>query len=86
MTITLTPTQEAWLNACVARGEFNTIEDAVRAMIDAVIAAQAASDDDDMAWAKPFIDEADAAIARGEVVPAAVAKERVATLLAKLRS
>jgi antitoxin ParD1/3/4 len=85
MNITLTQAQETWIAARVQRGEFQSLEDAARAMIDAEIAAQAALEHDNMAWAKPYIDEAEAAAARGEVMSADESKARIAAQLAALR-
>jgi antitoxin ParD1/3/4 len=42
-------------------------------------------DDDDLAWAKPYVDEALAAVARGEVMTLAEHKRRTAALLADLK-
>jgi antitoxin ParD1/3/4 len=64
MNIKLPPDQEQWLNARVADGEFVSPEAAVRQMI----AERMALESDDLAWAKPYVDEARAAIARGEFV------------------
>ena len=68
MSITLTPEQEAWLNAHVARGDFASVEDAARQLIDERIAERAAEEGDDLAWAKPSVDEALADVARGDVL------------------
>ncbi|HEY8072344.1 MAG TPA: hypothetical protein VIE47_10330 [Methylocystis sp.] len=68
MPITLTPDQEAWLQAHVATGDFASIEEAARQLIDERIAEIAAEDDDDLEWAKPLLDEARASIARGDVL------------------
>ena len=64
MNIKLPPEQEHWLNARVADGEFASPEAAVQQMIADRMALEA----DDFAWAKPYLDEARAAVARGEVV------------------
>ncbi len=64
MNINLPPDQEHWLKARIAHGEFASVDDAVRRMI----ADRMAFDVDDHAWAKPFVDEAHAAVARGDVV------------------
>jgi antitoxin ParD1/3/4 len=67
MTIALTPEQHTWLAAHVASGEFPTIEEAVRQLLDERIAERAAEEEeDDFAWAKPLVDEAIAQIERGE--------------------
>ncbi len=68
MTVSLTPEQVAWLSAHVARGDFSSIEEAVRQLIDERIAERGAMEDDDLAWAKPYVDEALAQAERGEVI------------------
>jgi len=68
MSITLTPEQLAWLRAHVERGDFASIEDAVRQLIDERIAEIAAEESDDLAWARPYVDEALADVARGDVI------------------
>ena len=68
MPITLTTEQEAWIQAHVASGDFASIEEAARQLIDDRIAELAAVDDDDMEWAKPLLEEARASIARGDVL------------------
>jgi len=64
MNIKLPPEQEQWLNARVADGEFASPEAAVQQMI----ADRMALEPDDFEWARPYLDEARAAVARGEVV------------------
>ena len=64
MTITLTPAQQAWLEAQVKAGLIPSVEDAVRA----AVAEMMAIEHDDLAWAKPLVDEARAAVARGEYI------------------
>jgi antitoxin ParD1/3/4 len=68
MPITLTPDQEAWLQAHVATGDFASIEEAARQLINERIAEIAAEDDDDLEWARPLLDEARASITRGDVL------------------
>ena len=67
MSITLTTEQQAWIKARVAEGEFASEQEAVRSLLDAQISALN-TDADDLAWAKPLVDEALAAVARGEVI------------------
>jgi antitoxin ParD1/3/4 len=64
MQISLTPEQQEWLEAKVAAGQFGSIEEAAAA----AIADSIAGEIDDMVWAKPYIDEARAAVARGDVL------------------
>ena len=64
MQISLTREQQEWLEAKVAAGQFGSIEEAAAA----AIADSMAGEIDDMAWAKPYVDEARAAIERGDVL------------------
>jgi antitoxin ParD1/3/4 len=84
MAITLTPELEAWLQAHVAIGDYASIEEAARQII-ADRMAQSTRDGDDMEWAKPLVDDARAAIARGEVMTIEEHKARNAARLAALR-
>ncbi len=68
MPITLTPEQEAWIKAHVATGDFASVEEAARQLIDDRIAELAEGGGDDLAWAKAYVDEARADIARGDVI------------------
>jgi antitoxin ParD1/3/4 len=68
MTINLTPQQQEWIDAHVARGDYASVEDAARQLIDERIAELAIEEDDDMAWAQPLVDEALADIERGDVI------------------
>jgi antitoxin ParD1/3/4 len=84
MTISLTPEQQAWIVARVARGDFASVETAVRQLIDERI-AERSIEDDDLAWAKPLVDEAIAAAERGDVITLEEHKARNAARLAALR-
>ena len=66
MTITLSPEQLAWIQARVARGDYGDLDEAVRDLLAAGIAEHELAEDDDLAWAKPLVDEALAEIERGE--------------------
>jgi antitoxin ParD1/3/4 len=68
MTITLNPDQEARLKTRVASGDFASVEEAARQLIDEALAERALEESDDMAWAKPYVDEALAEVERGEVI------------------
>jgi antitoxin ParD1/3/4 len=86
MTITLNPEQEAWLETRVASGDFTSVEAAARQLIDERIAERALEEGDDLAWAKPYIDEALAEIARGDEITLEEHKARNAARLAVLRT
>lgn len=64
MNIRLPPALQAWLEAQVAAGRFGSVDDAVAV----AVADLMAINDDDLAWAKPYVDEAHTAARRGEVV------------------
>jgi len=71
MSITLTPEQETWIRAHVATGDFASVEEAARQLIDdriAELANDEGDEHDDMAWAKPLVDEALADIVRGDLI------------------
>jgi antitoxin ParD1/3/4 len=85
MSITLTPEQEAWLQTHVARGDFASIEEAARQLIDERIAERALEESDDSAWAKPYVDEALAALERGDVITLEEHKARNAARLAAMK-
>ena len=50
------------------RGHFASIEDAARQLIDEALVERALGESDDMAWAKPSVDEALAEVERGEEI------------------
>jgi antitoxin ParD1/3/4 len=80
MSITLTPEQEAWLQAHVSTGDFASIEEAARQLID-----EREIEADDLAWAKPLVDEGLAALGRGVFISLEEHKARNAARLAALR-
>jgi len=87
MSITLTPEQETWIKAHVATGDFASVEEAARQLIDDRIAELAHDDSDepdDVAWVKPLLDEARADMARGDVVTLEEHRARNAARLAAL--
>jgi antitoxin ParD1/3/4 len=62
MEIDLKIEQTRWLEAAVAAGVFASVDDAVRLAVAGLIDA---GESDDLAWAKPLVDEARASIALG---------------------
>ncbi|HXY58172.1 MAG TPA: hypothetical protein VEH76_06300 [Methylocystis sp.] len=84
MTITLTPDQEAWLQAHVSSGDFASVEEAARQLLDERI-AEREIEKDDLAWAKPLVEEGLAALKRGEFISLQEHKVRNAARLAALR-
>ena len=84
MIITLRPEQEAWIKAHVASGDFVSIEEAARQLIDDRIAELACDMSDDMAWAKSYVDEGLAALDRGESITLEEHRARNAERLAAM--
>jgi antitoxin ParD1/3/4 len=84
MSITLTPGQQEWINARIASGEFASVEQAVRQLIDERI-AELSIEEDDLAWAKPLVDEALAQVERGEVLTREEHQARIKALLASFK-
>ena len=81
MAVTLTPEQEAWLEAHVASGDFASIEEAARQLIDERIAERNLEESDDLAWAKPYVEQGLAALERGEFITLEEHKARNAARL-----
>ena len=62
MHITLPREQQEWLEAQVKAGAYDSVEDAIAS----IITQHMVVDIDDLAWARPLVDEGRAAIERGE--------------------
>jgi antitoxin ParD1/3/4 len=84
MQISLTSEQQAWIDARVARGVFASAEEAVRQLLDDRI-AELSIKEDDLAWAKPLVDEALAQVGRGEFLTREDHRARTAVLLASFK-
>ncbi len=82
MNITLPPEQQKWLETEVAAGRFQSIDDAVAAAVAELMSIY----DDDLAWAKPYVEEARASVARGDVISGDEFFKRLETKLDTLRS
>ena len=67
MTIHLKPDLEAILKAQVEIGNYASIEEALEAAVRSLIRANI-DPNDDLSWAKPYLDEADAEIAAGRTL------------------
>jgi Arc/MetJ-type ribon-helix-helix transcriptional regulator len=59
MSITLPADQEHWIETCIANGDFQSAEDAVRQLI----AERMIVDNTDLSRARPLVDAARAAVA-----------------------
>ncbi|MCX7365270.1 MAG: hypothetical protein NTV97_26040 [Alphaproteobacteria bacterium] len=79
MTITLPRDQQEWLEAQVKAGAYDSVDEALAS----IVAERMIFDDDDMAWAKPLVDEGRASLARGEGI---ALDEHLAHIAAKLES
>jgi antitoxin ParD1/3/4 len=64
MNISLPKEQLEWLEAEVAAGHFSSIDEA----LSFAVAELKSLHEDDMAWAKPYVDEARSQVARGETL------------------
>jgi antitoxin ParD1/3/4 len=84
--VTLNPDQEARIKTRVASGDFASVEEAARQLIDEALVERALEEDDDTAWAKPYVDEALVEVARGEEITLEEHKARNAARLAALRT
>jgi antitoxin ParD1/3/4 len=86
MTITRKPGQEEWIKTRVANGDFASIEEAARQLIDEALVERALDKNDDMAWAKRYVDGALAEVVRCEEITLEEHKARNAARLAALRA
>jgi antitoxin ParD1/3/4 len=64
MNITLPREQQEWLEAQVKAGAYDSIDEAVAS----IVAEYMHLDVDDLAWAKPLVDEALASVERGQTM------------------
>jgi len=64
MNISLPPEQQKWLEAQVAAGRFASIDEALAI----AVADMMAIESDDLAWARPYVDQAFESVARGDVI------------------
>jgi antitoxin ParD1/3/4 len=62
--VSLPKEQLEWLEAQVAAGHFASIDEALAI----AVADLKALSEDDLAWARPYVEEARASIARGDVI------------------
>lgn len=84
MTIVLTPEQQTWIDAHVAKGQYASAEDATRILLDEAMYSHD-SGFDDLSWAKPLIDEALAEVERGETISAEEFRAESAAFLEMLK-
>ena len=82
MNVTLPTDQREWLEAQVVAGRFTSVDEALVVAVADLMAIQA----DDLAWAKPYVDEALTSVARGDVTSGDDFLNRLDAKLAALRS
>lgn len=85
MDIKVSTETEAWLKAEVAHGRFASVDEAVEAMVSEHRIAALDVIDDDHLWAKSAVDEALAALVRGEGVSLEEAERRLKERLVSAR-
>jgi antitoxin ParD1/3/4 len=81
MNITLPPEQREWLEARVAEGHFESIDEALSAAVADLMAIYG----NDLAWAKPYVDQARASMERGDVLSGEEYFERLGAKLEQLQ-
>ncbi len=82
MMITLTAEQMLWIEDHVGSGEFASVEDAVRRLLDERIAERTSDEFGDLSWMKPLVDEALAEVESGNVVTLDELKAHMRAVLA----
>ena len=83
MNIQLLPDQQKWLEEQVKAGHFASLDEAIAAAVDDLRVSQI---DDDLSWAKPYVDEALEQVRRGEVMSGQEFFDRMQAKLQRLRS
>jgi predicted transcriptional regulator len=86
MPITLKDEQEKQLRAYVEAGRFPSIDAAAQHLMATALAAESLEAVGDLDWTKPYIDEAEADIQAGRVVPVDTHLAHVRDVLAKLKT
>jgi Arc/MetJ-type ribon-helix-helix transcriptional regulator len=82
MNVKLPPDQLKWIEGQVADGRFESVDEALAIAVADLMAMRA----DDLAWAKPYVDQAWASVARGDVMSGDEYLRRLDEKLAPLRS
>jgi Arc/MetJ-type ribon-helix-helix transcriptional regulator len=81
MNVTLQPDQLKWIEGQVADGRFESVDEALAIAVADLMAMHA----DDLNWAKPYVDQALASVARGDVITGDEYFRRLDEKLAALR-
>ena len=82
MNIKLPPDQQKWLETQVAAGHYASVDEALAVAVADLMAIHS----DDLAWAKPYVDQARASVARGDVISGEEYFKRLNAKLGSLRS
>jgi antitoxin ParD1/3/4 len=82
MSVKLPPEQEKWLEAEVAAGSFSSVDEALAVAVADLMAIHK----DDLAWAKPYVEQARASVARGDILSGEEYFKRLNAKLQALRS
>jgi antitoxin ParD1/3/4 len=82
MNIKLPAEQQEWIEAQVAAGHFESVDQALAVAVAELMAIHS----DDLAWAKPYVDQARASVARGDVMSGEEYFQRMDERLRSLRS
>ena len=80
MSISLPRTQQEWLEAQAKAGAYSSLDDAVTG----IVSEHMQFDIDDLAWARPLVDEARAAAERGETMTLEEYRAMIAERFGKL--
>jgi Arc/MetJ-type ribon-helix-helix transcriptional regulator len=83
MNIQLPPDQQKWLEEQVKAGHFASLDEAIAAAVDDLRLSKV---DDDLSWAKPYVEEARKSVESGDVLPKEELFERMDATLKRLRS
>jgi antitoxin ParD1/3/4 len=81
MNITLPREQQEWLEAQVKAGAYDSVEDAITS----ILAEHMEPDIDDMAWARPLVDEGRASLEQGKGLTLAEHLAHIDETLEKLK-
>ena len=81
MNITLPREQQEWLEAQVKAGAYDSLDDAVAS----ILAEHMSMDIDDMAWARPLVDEGRASLEQGKGLTLAEHLAHIDETLEKLK-
>jgi antitoxin ParD1/3/4 len=82
MNVKLPPEQQKWLEAEVAAGSFSSVDEALAVAVADLMAIHK----NDLAWAKPYVEQARASVARGDILSGEEYFKRLNAKLQALRS